>query len=462
MPPGAGSGALRGPRPRPTTIDVLLTARPSPAYERPARRGVPWYATTLRGRGGGHRAVRAEGSDASRVEPPRWAFPQQRRTSSGASASCRSPPCRPPCGRRYARPSARCPAGSRGRRGGRLRGGGQRHHEPRRDAPGSAPGAARVVRREPGLPPRAAAPRVAHAPAAAGAGAGAAPGRRAVRGGGRRARRLPRRRGAPPDDRRRLGLGGPAPADEDAHAGGDREGARLRARRGRGAPPPGGRGAPAGRARRHPGQPGLAPARCARGPPAALRARDGALPAGRHPAAHARGRPGAQPGRGPRGGRHRGARQRRLPDERGDRRVLILAAALAAVVVALVLWLGHTRRTAAALEERLAAAAGSLESLQQAFARFAPAQVVEDIIAQGVSTRSEKKEVTVLFADLKDFTALAEHLDPDLLVRILNGYFERLSRAITNHRGHVAKFIGDGILALLRELERHPGATHDR
>ncbi|TMB19281.1 MAG: adenylate/guanylate cyclase domain-containing protein [Deltaproteobacteria bacterium] len=302
---------------------------------------------------------------------------------------------------------------------------------------------------------------MAHAPAAAGAGAGAAPGRRAVRGGGRRARRLPRRRGAPPDDRRRLGLGGPAPADEDAHAGGDREGARLRARRGRGAPPPGGRGAPAGRARRHPGQPGLAPARCARGPPAALRARDGALPAGRHPAAHARGRPGAQPGRGPRGGRHRGARQRRLPDERGDRRVLILAAALAAVVVALVLWLGHTRRTAAALEERLAAAAGSLESLQQAFARFAPAQVVEDIIAQGVSTRSEKKEVTVLFADLKDFTALAEHLDPDLLVRILNGYFERLSRAITNHRGHVAKFIGDGILALFGALEENPWQTND-
>ena len=141
--------------------------------------------------------------------------------------------------------------------------------------------------------------------------------------------------------------------------------------------------------------------------------------------------------------------------------MLILATALAAVVVALVLWLGHTRRTAAALEERLAAAAGSLESLQQAFARFAPAQVVEDIIAQGVSTRSEKKEVTVLFADLKDFTALAEHLDPDLLVRILNGYFERLSRAITNHRGHVAKFIGDGILALFGALEENPWQTND-
>src|SRR6266516_3357080 len=71
-------------------------------------------------------------------------------------------------------------------------------------------------------------------------------------GGGRGARRLARRRRAAPGDRRRLGLGRPAPADEDAHAGGDREGTRLRARRAGGAPFPGGRGAPARRARRHP------------------------------------------------------------------------------------------------------------------------------------------------------------------------------------------------------------------
>src|SRR5438046_10726837 len=96
----------------------------------------------------------------------------------------------------------------------------------------------------------------------------------------------------------------------------------------------------------------------------------------------------------------------------------MVAAALAAVVVALVLRLRRTRRTAAALEERLAAAARGLESLQQAFARFAPAEVVEDIIAQGVSTRPEKKEVTVLFAARKDFTSLGEHLDPDVRVRI--------------------------------------------
>lgn len=136
-------------------------------------------------------------------------------------------------------------------------------------------------------------------------------------------------------------------------------------------------------------------------------------------------------------------------------------AAFLAAVAALVVYLRSTRRRVAALEERLAVASRGLESLQHAFSRFAPAEVVEDIIALGVSTRSEKKEVTVLFADLKSFTPLGERLDPGLLVQVLNGYFERMSQAITGHRGHVAKFIGDGVLALFGALDANPWQTND-
>ncbi|HYV56177.1 MAG TPA: adenylate/guanylate cyclase domain-containing protein, partial [Candidatus Nitrosopolaris sp.] len=121
----------------------------------------------------------------------------------------------------------------------------------------------------------------------------------------------------------------------------------------------------------------------------------------------------------------------------------------------------RSRRAVAALERRLEAASRGLESLQQAFSHFAPAEVVEEIIAQGFSTRSEKKEITVLFADLKGFTALAERLEPEVLVRVLNGYFERVSRAITAHRGHVSKFMGDGVLALFGALEANPWQTND-
>jgi class 3 adenylate cyclase len=143
----------------------------------------------------------------------------------------------------------------------------------------------------------------------------------------------------------------------------------------------------------------------------------------------------------------------------------MVVAILTVALVAALAWLAVERRRSlrsqALLQERLAAASRGLESLQQSFARFVPADVVESIIAQGVSTRSEKKDVTVLFADLKGFTSLAEGLDPDLLVRILNGYFERMSRAISSHRGHVAKFIGDGLLALFGALEPNPWQAAD-
>lgn len=134
--------------------------------------------------------------------------------------------------------------------------------------------------------------------------------------------------------------------------------------------------------------------------------------------------------------------------------LLGLALALAWLAVA-------ARRRAAGAHRRLEAAARELEALQHAFARFAPAQVVEDIIAGGISTRSESKEVTVLFADLQGFTALTERLEPARLVAVLNGYFEAMSRVIAAHRGHLAKFLGDGLLALFGALEHDPWQAHD-
>lgn len=135
---------------------------------------------------------------------------------------------------------------------------------------------------------------------------------------------------------------------------------------------------------------------------------------------------------------------------------LLSVATLVLAVLALA-----ARRRAANAGQRLQAAARELEALQQAFARFAPAAVVEDIIAEGVSQRSESKEVTVLFADLQGFTALAERLDPARLVAVLNGYFEAMSSAIASHRGHLAKFLGDGLLALFGALEHDPWQAHD-
>ena len=136
----------------------------------------------------------------------------------------------------------------------------------------------------------------------------------------------------------------------------------------------------------------------------------------------------------------------------------VLSAVLATAAGALA-W--RLRARTRILERRLATESRELEALQQAFVRFAPSEVVESIIAQGISTRSETKEITVLFADLKGFTPLAEELDPAVLVGLLNGWFAAMGEVIAAHRGHLAKFIGDGLLALFGALEPNPWQTND-
>jgi len=138
-----------------------------------------------------------------------------------------------------------------------------------------------------------------------------------------------------------------------------------------------------------------------------------------------------------------------------------LAAALALAAVGFAAAFLRARRAAVRARARLSAASAELERLEHAFARFAPMELVERVIASGVPTHGERKEVTVLFADLVGFTPLSERVDPSLLVEIVNGYFERMSAAIAAHQGHLSTLIGDGILALFGALETNPWQTDD-
>ena len=98
--------------------------------------------------------------------------------------------------------------------------------------------------------------------------------------------------------------------------------------------------------------------------------------------------------------------------------------------------------------------------MQTAFSRFAPEAVIEDVL-EGAPVDPVKREVTVPFADLKGFTSMSEELDPAVLVGMLNGYFRAMSRAISAHRGHVAKFMGDGIMAIFGAPEHNPWQAKD-
>ena len=117
------------------------------------------------------------------------------------------------------------------------------------------------------------------------------------------------------------------------------------------------------------------------------------------------------------------------------------------------------------LRLQLDAAAVDLQQLQQACARLAPAGVVQRLIADGVKpgteAAAERKVVTALFADLVGYTAMSERREPADLARVLNGYFQRMSDAIHEHRGHVSTYMGDGILAYFGALQPNPWQCDD-
>jgi len=142
---------------------------------------------------------------------------------------------------------------------------------------------------------------------------------------------------------------------------------------------------------------------------------------------------------------------------------MIAAAALAGVflLAALVLLLLSARRERRLLMQQLEGAQRELERLQRAFARFAPSGLVDLVIDRGADINAERRPVTVLFADIKSFTQLTERLDPAVLIRVLNGYFATMAEAITAHHGHVARFIGDGLMALFGALDNNPWQVKD-
>jgi len=71
--------------------------------------------------------------------------------------------------------------------------------------------------------------------------------------------------------------------------------------------------------------------------------------------------------------------------------------------------------------------------------------------------RCERRQVTVLFADVCGFTALSERLDPEQVSEIMDRTFGVILQAVHEHGGTVNQFLGDGVMALFGE---EPGEHH--
>ena len=98
------------------------------------------------------------------------------------------------------------------------------------------------------------------------------------------------------------------------------------------------------------------------------------------------------------------------------------------------------------------------ERIREAFGTYLDRDVADHILREGPSLEGEEVEVTVLFLDVRGFTALAERLSAPEVVATLNRLFERAVPIVHDHGGHVDKYVGDGFLAVFgapRRQEDH-------
>jgi adenylate cyclase len=82
------------------------------------------------------------------------------------------------------------------------------------------------------------------------------------------------------------------------------------------------------------------------------------------------------------------------------------------------------------------------------FGQHVSPAVVERLIAEGGGLRSEVREVTVMFVDVRNFTAMSENKTPEQVVDYLNTAFAFMIESVNEHHGIVNKFLGDGFMAI--------------
>ncbi|HEY3065400.1 MAG TPA: adenylate/guanylate cyclase domain-containing protein [Methylomirabilota bacterium] len=88
------------------------------------------------------------------------------------------------------------------------------------------------------------------------------------------------------------------------------------------------------------------------------------------------------------------------------------------------------------------------ERLRETFGQYVTPEIRDEILAGRVALDGALSEVTILFADLRDFTTWVEGNDPREILRDLNAYFSAMEGAIRRHGGLVLQYIGDEIEAV--------------
>ena len=98
------------------------------------------------------------------------------------------------------------------------------------------------------------------------------------------------------------------------------------------------------------------------------------------------------------------------------------------------------------------------EMIKRAFTRYVARQVVDEILKdpEKLALKEERRDVTVLFCDMRGFTSLSERLSPEEVVRILNEFYTLMIDTTFKEDGILDKFLGDGVMSIFGAPILHP------
>jgi adenylate cyclase len=93
--------------------------------------------------------------------------------------------------------------------------------------------------------------------------------------------------------------------------------------------------------------------------------------------------------------------------------------------------------------------------ISNTFGRYVDQEIAAKLMDRPEAGRlgGEKRQVVIMFSDLRGFTPMAETLSPEAIIHLLNGYFSRMVEVLRQHHGIIVDFLGDGILAFFDPLD---------